>query len=151
RSNLPASIAIDAGRIDEVIASDVLGHAFLEIRHGFKPPVTGGTSANSTHREKPRLVECTGRFVQTDGMFPLASFNYDPPSATAIALGVVLGLLTILLAAWSRRVLIGVFATSLGWAVIAGFVCFQGRGDLTIIMVLFFGGASGIAGAIAGG
>lgn len=81
----------------------------------------------------------------------LASFNYDQPSTLAIAVGILIGLLILILAGVSRRVLFGIFATAVGWALIAAVVCYQGRGDLTIIMIMFFGAIFGLAGAIVGG
>jgi len=49
----------------------------------------------------------------------------------------VLGLLVLVLAGISRRILLGAVATSIGWAAIAWVVCGQGRGDLTIMMDIF--------------
>ena len=86
----------------------------------------------------------------TDAML-IASFNYEPPPAKAIIVGVVLGLLVLALAGLLRRVLVGVLATSVGWASIAWVICGQGRGDLTGLIQIFDSCVAAIAGAVIGG
>lgn len=80
----------------------------------------------------------------------LASFNYYPPSTTALTTGIIIGLGILVVLFLTRSALAGFFGGALGWGLIAVVVFGSGRGDMTDLVQMVQGVIYGAAGAVAG-